>query len=51
MTQYYCAVFNFACGLQQVNLLSDTNTSVIIPLALCLKEKKKIFHWTKDWYQ
>jgi hypothetical protein len=42
MTQY-CAIFHFAGGLQEVNLLSDTSVaSVVIVLALCLRTKKNI---------
>jgi len=52
MTEYCCAVFHFACGLRQVNLLSDTDAaSVVIVLALYLRKEKKIFYWTKEWYQ
>ena len=38
--------------LKQLNMLSDTDaTPKIIALALCLKMKKKVCHWTKEWYK
>jgi hypothetical protein len=51
MTQYYCATFRFACGLQQVDMLSDTDAvCVTTGLAVCLKKKRKNRPWIKDWY-
>jgi hypothetical protein len=41
--EYYCAIFNFASGLQRVNMLSDTDTAcVVIILTLYLKKWGKI---------
>jgi hypothetical protein len=40
MTEYYCTIFHFACGLWQVNLLSNTDAaSVVIVLAVFKKGK------------
>jgi hypothetical protein len=52
MTQYYCAFFYFAPGLRRANTLSDIDAAcVATALALCLKKKKKIHRWTKEWYK
>jgi hypothetical protein len=43
MTQQYCAIFLFVHGLQQINMLSDTEAACVAnAVAMCLKKKKKI---------
>jgi len=42
MTQQYCAIFHFVHGLQQINMLSDTNAACVAnAVAMCLYKKKK----------
>ena len=41
ITQSYCAIFHFACGLRREDFLCDTDAAcVVFALALCLKKKK-----------
>jgi hypothetical protein len=42
-TQYHCAIFNYARGLQSVNMLRDTDAvCVAIASALCVWKKEQI---------
>jgi hypothetical protein len=42
MTQQYCAIFHCVHGLQQINMLSDTDTACVAnAVAMCLKKKKR----------
>jgi hypothetical protein len=38
MTQYYCAIFHFAHGLQQVNMLSDTHAACVVTALAMFKK-------------
>jgi len=42
MTQQYCAIFHFVHGLQQINMLSDTDAACVAnALATCLKKENE----------
>jgi hypothetical protein len=42
MTQQYCAIFHFVHGLQQINMLSNTDAACVAnAVAMCLKKEKE----------
>jgi len=43
MTQQYCAIFHFVHGLQQINMLSDTDAACVVNTVAMSKKRKRKF--------